>query len=331
VLLRTVHSDIRTTTTTTAAATAVVKKETKTIGDHFLDHLGTVFLSSMALVILALIRSSFGTSGKTKLKSRLETEAALDPFEIQDLRLANAPDFTMEVYQTICQQLLLQCGGVDTTISYRDFTSRVKSILQTHSGTDSFTIQLGHLMDRVVFTALGTSDDDDSTTKNDYVATIPFFLVVLSLALHGSVKERIHALYHVMVLTEQQQQQSNGFNDTNDFSTTTNDNTDSFSTSDDKNKEVEVVSEEQIHNMISHLQSSCQLVPEGQVIASDTKYPIQLYQTATPQQLLTLAKVSLEFPPETPKQQWTCGDFHHLLRSQHVCAWGECYTKTKNI
>ena len=72
-------------------------KKAKTAGDLFLDNLGTVFLSSIALLILTLVRSSRGTTNKTNLRIAIEQSAALDPFEIDDFRTAN-DELTPDVF-----------------------------------------------------------------------------------------------------------------------------------------------------------------------------------------------------------------------------------------
>ena len=88
--------------------------------------------------------------------------------------------------------------------------------------------------------------------------------------------------------------------------------------------------------MVGHLQKTCQLVPDAQIIESDTKYPAQEYLVGTPEQLLIHAKEMKKDELSTDALEdnengWSCDDFHHILRSRAVCAWGECYVKTKGL
>eukprot|EP00558_Chaetoceros_sp_UNC1202_P005754 CAMPEP_0197247850 /NCGR_PEP_ID=MMETSP1429-20130617/32517_1 /TAXON_ID=49237 /ORGANISM="Chaetoceros sp., Strain UNC1202" /LENGTH=92 /DNA_ID=CAMNT_0042708881 /DNA_START=81 /DNA_END=356 /DNA_ORIENTATION=+ len=50
------------------------------------------------------------------------------------------------------------------------------------------------------------------------------------------------------------------------------------------------VSEKNIIKMIGYLQSTCQLVPESQIIESETKYPVQEYTVGSPMELTYLGK-----------------------------------------
>ena len=73
--------------------------------------------------------------------------------------------------------------------------------------------------------------------------------------------------------------------------------------------------------IIGYLQVSSQLVPDSQVVMSDQKYPTQQYHRGTPSELI----------------KWSGNDndpvdieaFAEILRSNAVCAWGECYLRKK--
>jgi len=91
-----------------------------------------------------------------------------------------------------------------------------------------------------------------------------------------------------------------------------------------------------IVDMVAYLQQTCQLVPDSQIIESQVKYPIQEYRIGTPLELAAMGKTlkKKELSKECrdgPEKLWTCDDFHHLLRSKSVCAWGECYVKKQSL
>lgn len=69
------------------------KKEKTTKDDDsniFLDNLGKIFLAVIGFIIGWLVRGSYGTSNRNKLRDSLEDLAALDPLEVDDLRVANS-------------------------------------------------------------------------------------------------------------------------------------------------------------------------------------------------------------------------------------------------
>ena len=77
-----------------------------------------------------------------------------------------------------------------------------------------------------------------------------FWLVILSMALHLSLNDRISILYEAIEI--------------NDYA----------------------VTYLHMQEMISYLQVSSQLVPDSQVVMSDQKYPTQQYHRGTPSELI---------------------------------------------
>lgn len=325
-------------------------KTHKTPGDIFLDNLGTLFLSAIGLLILALVRSSKGTTNKNNLRSLIETCAALDPFEIDDLRTAN-DEFTVQVFRDIRAQLEQKYGWkLDDRIDYKLFVSAVMQEMKGMKG-EQFTIQLGHLMDRVIVSILEQQqqvDGRDGQGENDNVSDFNFdpqlqqqqqqqqqpqglelrlLLVVLTLAMNSTVRERVQVLYDILA--------TDSHNDSNDIIV---DDQDEHMT--DKIH----VEENDVVKMVGYLQKTCQLVPDAQIVESKTKFPVQEYLVGSPRELVILGKMSKkeELSPNAvldgnegrrygQEEGWSCDDFHHLLRSRHVCAWGECYVKTKSL
>eukprot|EP00557_Chaetoceros_sp_GSL56_P011558 CAMPEP_0176486796 /NCGR_PEP_ID=MMETSP0200_2-20121128/5765_1 /TAXON_ID=947934 /ORGANISM="Chaetoceros sp., Strain GSL56" /LENGTH=446 /DNA_ID=CAMNT_0017883533 /DNA_START=107 /DNA_END=1447 /DNA_ORIENTATION=+ len=337
------------------------KNKTKTPGDIFLDNLGTIFLSAIGLLILTLIRSSKGTTNKNNLRSLIETCAALDPFEIDDLRIAN-DEFTVQTFRDISQQLEKKYGWkLDHVIDYKLFVSAVMQEMKGIKG-EQFTIQLGHLIDRVVVSILDQQQDDEavvggevmqhkvqdsdpimptwhnenldarvssssssslSSSSSSQGLELRLLLVVLSLAMNSTVRERVQVLYDILATD----------------SSHDNADADADADADSDDNKVHVVKEKDIIKMIGYLQKTCQLVPDAQIVESKTKYPVQEYLVGSPRELVILGKASKK---EELSQSvllnndeggggWSCDDFHHLLRSRHVCAWGECYVKTKSL
>ena len=72
---------------------------------------------------------------------------------------------------------------------------------------------------------------------------------------------------------------------------------------------------------MGYLQDTFQLAPDTQVIMADTKFPVQQYKVASPNEM-----VSWDGPPNDLIDVQAFAD---ILRSKSVCAWGECYFKKK--
>jgi len=309
---------------TTEAASA---KKTKTPGDIFLDNLGTVFLSAIAFVILTLVRSSRGTTNKNNLRALIENTAALDPFEVDDLRTAN-DQFTPEIYRNIYKAMKDKHGWqLDQKIDYKLFVSAVIQEMKGMKG-EAFTIQFGHLLDRVIVSIINKIGKDEvqySQIEDEKEwLEVRLLLVALSLAMNGSVRERVEALYDILVEDDEIQGQNGSEGDETDFPNRN----DSMNGS--------IVKEKDIVKMVDYLQKTCQLVPDGQMIESDTKYPFQEYIVGSPAELTAHGKVLKkedisEEALEGGEKGWSCDDFHHLLKSKSVCAWGECYVKKKSL
>lgn len=301
-------------------ASSNIDKKSKTAGDVFLDNLGTIFLSIIALIILALIRSSKATTAKNALRSWIEEQCALDPFEIDDLRKAN-PEFDEKLFNQVLDRLLSGEISFDPNdVTYKEFIDHVMQILKSIKG-DQFVLNFGHLLDRVVIAASENSTrikHDSDMMNGQQKSDMSFFLVVLSLALNSSIRDRVELLFQIM----------SRFSETNNAELR----------SDVEGKDV-VVTEKDIIKMIDLLQQTCQLVPDTQILESETKYPVQEYKVGSPSELVAIGKIAkmeklsdsaLKEGAATEKK-WSCDEFHHLLRSKGVCAWGECYVKKKML
>ena len=352
-----------TTSTTTAAATATTNKS-KTVGDIFLDNLGKIFLTTICLIITALIRSSLATTNQNNTRKYIEKYSILDPFEIHDLRLANEDIVDKNVWDWIVSTLWKKNKNDDNSdniddieddenMDYRKFISLVMTIMkeiqknndkQKEEEQKEFsTIQLSYLLDRIVIALLQKKHQQEQEKKtkqqmilgdnqseyNDiYVNEInqvddngkldlSLLLVAFSLCLNSTIRDRVEALFDIMVHKQEKQQQQN---------------------KKEGNISDTLVNKKYIIEMIGYLQDTCQLVPDAQIITSETKYPVQQYRIGTPLELtnigVTMKKDDLSdgaLEEDVDRSLWTCDDFHQLLRSRAVCAWGECYVKKKGL
>lgn len=397
--VRTFSTNITSTTSTTKVESATENNETndkdkkwkanndsnkkKTAGDYFLDNLGTLFLSFIAIVIASLVRSSMGTSEKTKLRSDIEEFAsALDPFEINDLRNANRwldrhfMEYLIQMFSDRSNATNM-LNIADGRLSYTDFIGHVSRALkeysehshptslkmssQTKSTPIPNSIQMGHLIDRVILSILNKRESITRTEGNtikaqgdspplsqphhDHDGRLPIqlLLVTLSLAMNGSIRDRVEILHQIMLLGIQ------GSDHVTGMSTNT---TESSSKSSHHSSTTSLVKEGDIIQMIDYLQQTSQLVPDAQIVEAEVKYPYQKYKIASPVELVHYGKLAKkeELNPEVwdeasmrekndshghdqheGQSLWTCDDFHHLLRSRNVCAWGECYVKKRGL
>jgi len=296
-------------------------KKKKDDSNIFLDNLGKIFLSTIGIVLFMLLRSTTSNNSRTSLREDIEATSLLDPLEIEDLRLANT-DFTIDVWYKIVEEIKNQFPGRDS-ISYPEFLSVVMKVMREVKG-EGFTIQFGHLVDRVVVAELERVDKENSSDgvdlKKDLMQNelpLSFLYAALSLALHSSVTDRIQALYDTML------------DDTNNNDMTSS----STNTTDEEESSTTTVSGDKLIQMIQHLQNTCQLVPEAQIVETNSKVPYQTYRVGTGDELVKRAregyggkKGSAGVTAESDGPV-TLEDFHAILKSRTVCAWGECYVK----
>ena len=297
-------------------------KKKKDDSNIFLDNLGKIFLSTIGIVLFMLLRSTTSNNSRTSLREDIEATSLLDPLEIEDLRLANA-DFTIDVWYKIVKEIKNQFPGKDS-ISYPEFLSVVMKVMREVKG-EGFTIQFGHLVDRVVVAELERVDKEDVSSdgvnqRKDLMQNelpLSFLYAALSLALHSSVTDRIQALYDTML------------DETNNNYMTSS----STNTTDEEESSTTTVSGDKLIQMIQHLQNTCQLVPEAQIVETNSKVPYQTYRVGTGDELVKRAregyggkKGSTGVTAESDGPI-TLEDFHAILKSRTICAWGECYVK----
>jgi hypothetical protein len=76
-----------------------------------------------------------------------------------------------------------------------------------------------------------------------------------------------------------------------------------------------------VTNLIGYLQDSSQFTPAAQVVESDRKIPTQQWRKGKPKELLQWEG--------SPQDTVDLEAFAAILRSDSVCAWGECHRKKK--
>ena len=184
---------VRSFATATAEQTKSAAKKKDDDSNFFLDNLGKIFLGVIASIIATLVRSSYNTSNRNNVRDRLEDESVLDPVEIEEIRIANS-ELTPDVFRKILNDIGEQFPHGSCT--YQDFIEVVRCTMVQLKG-EAFTVELGHLLDRVVTEALGTHD-----LSPDEALPLSLWLTTLTLAMNSSVPDRIHILYEIMELEE---------------------------------------------------------------------------------------------------------------------------------
>ena len=252
-----------------------------------------------------LLRSTKSNNSRTYLREDIEATALLDPVEIDDLRVANS-DFTIDIWNKIVDGIKTEFPNRDR-VTYPEFLTVVMRVMREAKG-EGFTIQLGHLVDRVVIAELermGKEDEnaavggDEEALLQQIELPLPFLFAALSLSLNSTVSDRVRVLYESMLETPSQQN----------------------------------VSGEHVSKMIQYLQSTCQLVPEAQIVETNSKVPYQTFRVGTGDELTKRAreghggKKGSEGVTKEKEGPVSLEDFHAILKSRTVCAWGECYVK----
>ena len=289
-----------------AEATGTKKKEEANI---FLDNLGKIFLLGIGSVIVTLVRSSYNTSNRHLIRDRLEEIAAMDPKEIEEFREANS-ELTLDVMRQILdfyyQEHVQSIEASGVTTSYQEFVTSIRKIMATKFSKESFTVQTGHYLDRIVVAALEERGEGAphvaDLNKSDNLPTALLF-AAMAMAMNGSVSDRIRILHEILILeegiqTRQQEQMGMSVDQ----------------------KAADSVPLTRVRDMVGYLQETCQLPPDTQIVPTDRKYPTQLWRRATP----------MDMVPDVEKEDGDAIDlveFAAILRTKSVCAWGECYMK----
>ena len=306
------------------AAGSGASKTKKAESNLFLDNLGKIFLLGIGTVIVTLIRSSYNTSNRHLIRDRLEEIAAIDPKEIEEFREANSEltiDTMRKILSIYYQEEVSSRDDSGVTSSYDDFVFAIRKIMATRFPDlgESFTIQTGHYLDRIVVAALaergeGAPHVAEHKNKDEKLPVALFFTAMVS-AMNGSVSDRIRILHELLAMEEENLKQQGG-----------------IMMEDSSNSEASknTVPLTRIRQMVGYLQETCQLPPDTQIVQTERKYPTQLWRRATPMDMLPdLPEDGEESNRRSNGDNVDLVEFAAILRTKSVCAWGECYMKWK--
>jgi hypothetical protein len=323
----------------------------------FLDNLGTIFLLLIGSVIASLVRSYYnGVRRNAVREEQIESLSLADPIELDDLRSANS-EFSSQIFQQVQNYIMNQqrsishrpnnrdhtdgnsdlavpseVSAVGQLLTYPEFVLLVRTAMVQMKG-ETFTIQFGHVMDRIVVAALekqqqkkrpqnsnvpATATDDLGHEKDALGSTnimdatpmpLEFWLTVLSLVMYSTPEERIQALHGIFCKFHNETTESPRGTMTMD----------------------------QVVQLVGYLQDTCQLVSDAQIVTTANKYPLQEYVIGTPEQLVDRqqwdahnSKDSETNTNEKSKLPTVCENITpemltEILSSKSICAWGECY------
>ena len=154
---------------------------------------------------------------------------------------------------------------------------------------------------------------------------LPFLLAALSLALHGTVSDRVRVLYESASVFD---------DDDGDDGDGDGEGVDGGREGSSESAGAAQLSGRAASRMVGYLQRTCQLVPDAQIVETDSKVPYRTYRVGTGDELVGRArggyggkKGSAGVTRMAEGGRVTLEEFHAVLRSRTVCAWGECYVK----
>lgn len=310
-----------------AATTAANKKANEP--NVFLDNLGKIFLMAIGTVIVTLVRSSYNTSNRNIIRDRLEQIAAMDPKELEEFREANS-DLTLGTMRELLSIYYKEHArrsdyGPGYTSSYKEFVATIRKVMATKfpKQGESFTIQMGHYLDRIVVDIVERrAEKSASVVENNEELPVALLFTAMISAMNGTVSDRIQILHELLLIEEQQQEVGFGINDQSSSITSVNDAITANS-----------VALTRVRDMVGYLQETWQLPPDTQIVPTDRKYPTQLWSRATPEDMLPDSSETSENENNTEGsgeiEIVDLVDFAAILRRKSVCAWGECYMRAK--
>jgi hypothetical protein len=322
--------------------------------------MGTIFLTIIGGIVAWLVRSYLNSQERLAVRNRLEATSAADPIELDDVRVANTNlvRLNVEAFQQamelVQQSQQLNVSSLDETgyrMTYPQFVSAVRTALlhtihtDTKSDAAAVTVQLGHVLDRIALSMLqkisSSLPDTVESPSRQLLTTVTLPLAqwwtLLSLAMDvESPRQRIPVLLQAMAMQSSSMSMSMGGTETDENALGTNALEDHASST---------LTYDQVVELVSYLQASCQLAPDAQIVADMSRqYPLQRYAIGSPHQLVDLALATKAATTATAntmatKQQqpelqhearlFDCQALEAILTSKSVCAWGECYRKAK--
>jgi hypothetical protein len=335
-----------------------------TSSNIFLDNLGTMFLLFIGSIIAWLVRSYYnGVRRNTVRTTFIESTAHADPIELDELRIANS-ELTPSVFHEIIQHIILDQTTTTTAtttpmeMTYPEFIYLVRTAMMKIHG-EAFTIQCGHIIDRVVLAALikyenrnnRTSNNNNNNNNNKSDQQSDPISVKTNMddidpatnldntnhptSLIDQVKMPIEFWLTVLSLAlHSSAKERIGILHSifHQFSSVVLPSSESAIENVPADKTM--ISMNQVIQLIGYLQDTCQLVPDAQIIMTTHKYPLQEYIVGTPEQMIDHQQWDMNTDGnstttiDTAKfkgNNITVDMLSDILSSRSVCAWGECY------
>ena len=273
-------------------------------------NVGKIVMATLTSLVAWLYRSSENKKRSKTLKVFLEDHRAIEPWEIDEFRMANWDTLDRARFRDVAAAV--QAAFPDGQASYTALIKVVAGVLGPQR-----PLQLAHYLDRVVlFTQPDAQGPVDTLT----------FLCALSLSLNLDPEERVGALYDALVTIT-----TGGATEQHDGG---------------DGRHVDLVS---FRKLLGGLVATAQLPAEVLVKPDKSKeYPFQSYEVATIEQLVHKAVVETKekhekavkaalkagTPPPAPLSVEEGGEetarlsteeVVQLLSTKAVCVWGECY------
>jgi len=319
------------------------KEDESSSNNIFLDNLGKIFLGLVGALVLFIYRSTVSNGRIEKLRDEIEDTSSLDPEEVNDLRFANK-GFDCAMYNAIARDCYAYFGrdGSPQEVKYEDFVARVFSILLEMKQPNGAipAIQFGNLLDRVVYNVNetgglqnsaggkergfdrsvkvgGVGGGEVSVDKVDYEkgSSLFFLLVLLSLCIYETPDRRLESIFRLCELEERDggDVSSDGVGG------------DVGSNGENNNPPLEerLVKLSTVEKLVTHLQTTCQLPPDQQILETEVQYPFREYKRATGSELVQESLVLLEWTGRD--ENITLDNFCTLLKSRGIGYCGECY------
>ncbi|ETW09565.1 hypothetical protein H310_00116 [Aphanomyces invadans] len=246
----------------------------------FSRHPEIFFLAGLLGIGGYIYRSSVNNKKFNAVQNDLAEKTPISPFEAYELRSQNS--ITPEVFDAVKKQAKRYFPSNEATVA--EFDLCLGTVLQ---GT---AMKNTHHLERVLL-----SLPKNANGKVD----VNLLLVAFSLAVKGSVDERLESLFALPLASKP----------TDDATLT----------------------KAQIEKVLGYVLDTFQVPSEKRVVALEDKaYPYQEYAVATPDQLLDAA-VSVSIKAKTideGTQQFNMDQFALLMKSKAICIWGECYNSS---
>jgi hypothetical protein len=261
------------------------------------------------------------------VRDALEEQSALDPLEMEDLRLVNS-EFTAPAFRFVMRHIMSQCSSEvsrgdeqqqyssNCNLTYEEFIQATRQALALYIEQEQKqavmapTIEFGHVLDRVVLDVLHHRQQ-----RSDEPQPLLWWGVVLSMAVHAPVPDRIQLLYELLAHT------SSSSSSSDMIAAMDNDSSDNNNNNSSQDSPFAPITVHQVRELVGYLQDTCQLVPETQIVPTNQQYPTQQYARGKP--------IDLVHWEGEPHETVDVDALAAILRSKAVCVWGECYQKKK--